>query len=75
MAFFSWNERTSTTGGLVFGMSNTQDTPAWTAAIVPVPKSSLAVIPGSRKCTCGSMNAGTMIWLVPNSTLRSPPDT
>lgn len=65
----------SVTGGLVFGMSRTQVTPAWTAASVPVPKVSFCVMPGSRKCTWGSMKPGSMIWLVPSSMRSSPPLT
>lgn len=56
-------------------MSYTQVTPAWTAARVPVEKSSLCVIPGSRRCTCGSMNPGRSTSLVPSSILSSPPCT
>ncbi len=59
----------------MFGMSYTHVTPACIAAIVPVPKSSFEVIPGSRRCTCGSMNPGTIILLVPRSILLSPPET
>lgn len=74
-AFFSSKVRTSTTGGLVLGMSYTHVTPACTAASVPVRKSSFCVIPGSRRCTWGSMNPGSSISLVPSLILSSPPET
>jgi hypothetical protein len=40
-------------------MSKTQVTPPAAAAAEPVPKSSFWVIPGSRKCTCTSMQPGS----------------
>jgi hypothetical protein len=46
-------------GGTVLGMSKTQVTPPAAAAAEPVPKSSFWVIPGSRKCTCTSMQPGS----------------
>jgi hypothetical protein len=46
-------------GGTVLGMSKTQVTPPAAAAADPVPKSSFWVIPGSRKCTCTSMQPGS----------------
>ncbi len=57
------------------GMSSTQVTPACTAARVPVEKSSFWVIPGSRRCTCGSVNPGRIVMLDPRSILLSPPRT
>ena len=45
--------------GLVFGMSNTAVRPPSTAARVPVGMLSTALLPGSRRCTCGSISPGS----------------
>jgi hypothetical protein len=65
----------SVTGGTVFGMSSTQVTPPHIADKDPVEKVSFWVMPGSRKCTCGSTNPGRTVMLEPNSILSSPPET
>ena len=57
------------------GMSSTHVTPAWTAARVPVEKSSFWVMPGSRRCTCGSVDPRRIVMLDPRSIFSSPPRT
>ena len=50
------------TGGSVLGISTTQVMPPEIAAREPVPKSSLWVKPGSRKCTWASISPGRMCF-------------
>ena len=45
--------------GTTLGMSSTAVTPPWMAAREPVAKSSLWVIPGSRKWTWASIRPGS----------------
>jgi hypothetical protein len=46
-------------GGAVFGISNTAVTPPSTAARLPLSRSSLCSLPGSRKWTCVSITPGS----------------
>ena len=48
--------------GDVFGMQTTEVNPPRAAAAVPVAMFSLAVWPGSRKCTCKSIRPGQTIF-------------
>ena len=53
-------ERFGARGGrAVLGISNTAVTPPSAAARVPVSRSSLCSLPGSRKCTCVSITPGS----------------
>ena len=47
--------------GAVFGIVHTDVNPPAAAAAVPVAIVSLCACPGSRKCTCMSMNPGATI--------------
>src|SRR5581483_11983741 len=57
-SFFTFTCSASAVGGTVFGMSTTVVMPPQTAAVEPVVKSSLWVMPGSRKCTWPSNRPG-----------------
>ena len=50
--------------GDVFGMQTTEVNPPRAAAAVPLAMFSLAVWPGSRKCTCKSIRPGQTIFPV-----------
>ena len=54
----SCSTSTLSTTGFVFGIAQTVVTPPAAAAREPVMISSLYVSPGSRKCTCRSINPG-----------------
>ncbi len=58
-------------GGDVFGMPMIAQNPPAAAARVPVSMSSLCSWPGTRRCTCGSTNAGSR-WVPPASTVSTP---
>ena len=52
----SWNTASLITGGTALGISSSVVSPPAAAAVVEWAKVSLSVWPGSRECTCGSMN-------------------
>src|SRR4051812_16996509 len=58
-------------GGLVFGMQQTVENPPAAAARAPDAMSSLYSWPGSRRCTCRSMNPGATTLPVQSMT-RAP---
>ena len=60
--------------GTLFGISKKAVTPPATAALLPLCKSSLSVLPGSLKWTCGSIAPGSRCNPVP-SISNSPVET
>src|SRR3989442_1666961 len=58
--------------GSVFGMQATAEKPPATAALVPVATVSLCSCPGSRRCTCMSMNPGQTTSPLGISTTSAP---
>ena len=61
--------------GEVFGMQTTEVNPPMAAAAEPEAMSSLAVWPGSRKCTCRSISPGQTTCPVQSIISTSPEDS